>query len=368
MSMNFSMLMGPQPGDIYFWSNPLSKSRVDDLSTHQLCGDRPALILTITNYTIQFAPCTRSIKKYGQIFLRSKNALDDDYRITHPVLIENSDERFSKYIGHVNIRCLELIRSILSSVISNPYVKTADIDYVLNKTPVSKVIKIGNDLLAVVNGNNSYFEGFNIKEVPLNQDNPTEYYLNDARGNKKYLCLFKTFNYYKLRNENFNIVGSFSESTRSVFNWKIQERLMLDNNRLMNKIKVLEKIIDENNLAYPPTYVRETPVPLAKSIIIKTNSDNVFPDFNNDIEEYKEPQMSFNDYFVPPKKSSILGKITSFDDLKSFVSKLDTNYGKWCSYYYRKLIKESILKEKAPFEVREFANGLVREYNKKIPK
>ena len=366
MSMNFSLLMGPQPGDIYFWNNPLSKNDDKDLSTHQLCGDRPALILTITNYTIQFAPCTRSIKKYGQIFLKSKNAIDDDYRITHPVLIDNSDTRFIRYIGHVNIRCLELIRSILASAISNPYVKTAEIDYVLSRTPISKVIKLGNDLVAVVNGNNSYFEGFTITEIPKEQDNPTEYYLNDFRTGKKYLCNFRTFNYYRIK-DSFTIMGSFSESTRSVFNWKIQERLMLDNNRLLQKIKTLEKVMDENNVPYPSTYVRETPIPLAKSIIIDTSKTKGPQSFIMDepITKPEEIRYMFEDYFKPPQKSTTLKAITSFEDLKSFVSQIDTRYGKWFSYYYRRLIRDSIDSEKAPWEVKEFQRTLVREYTKK---
>ena len=70
--MDYNLLMGPQPGDLYWWDNPLKKEDPIALDSHHICGTRPAMIITLTNYNFTFVPCTSSKRTYGQVYLKSK--------------------------------------------------------------------------------------------------------------------------------------------------------------------------------------------------------------------------------------------------------------------------------------------------------
>ena len=347
--MDYNLLMGPQPGDLYWWDNPLKKEDPIALDSHHICGTRPAMIITLTNYNFTFVPCTSSKRTYGQVYLKSKVHPKHDYRLTHPILMEPDDNRFQKYIGHISETSLDLVKSLLASSVSNPYIKTTEIEYNLNPIPVGKLVELNNQKFVIVNGNSTFYQKIPVIEVDYMEDaKEYDYFLLDYRNRRRYRLHFNWSTSTKYEGETFRIIGSISAASRAVFQWKVEAYLRNKIRGLEFKLKELEQLLDVNGIAFPENYNRISEViALVEDPPVKI--------------EYP-----FADWFKPEVKSNFLKDVTSFEELKEKMAQLDGSYvSKTVSYYYRNMVRAAIDFDKAPQEVIDWASELIREYNKK---
>jgi len=357
--MQYNLLMGPQPGDLYWWDNPLKKDDQAALDSHHICGVRPAMVITLTNYNFTFVPCTSSKRTYGQIFLRSKVHPKHDYRLTHPILMEPDDARFQKYIGHISEANLDLVKSLLASIVSNPYIKTAELDYMLNPIPTGKLVESEGQKFLIVNGNSTFYEKIPVSEVDYMEDEREyEHYLTDYRNRRRFRLFFNKSSNEKYNNEVFKILGSISASTKQICQWKIEQYLRNKIRGLEFKLMDFEKLLDANQIAMPDNYNRlsapETSIPSFSEEVLAT------------LPKRTVEEVPFALYFKPIVKSNFLKDVTSFAQLQEKINQLEVSYdSKFVSYRYRKMVKQSIDMDIAPQHVKEWAADLVREYNKK---
>lgn len=236
----------PKPGDIFWWDNPLEKGV--DYDTHLLCGRRPVLIINIMRSGYQFIPCTSKELGCRQIQLIGRKNLR--FNLKDIINTETDDTRLEGYIGTIDTRTVEAIRSQIGANMLNPYVKSTRLNIDIVNIPLGRLVK---------NQFNEYYiltNRFGINDITaipctvtkLNLEN--EFYLVDQERDIRYKVCFDKVCRLKKYDHNFELLNGIADGTLQYMIWKIQDVMQEKMIRIQSKYSTLkdehEKLILEN--------------------------------------------------------------------------------------------------------------------------